>query len=162
MPYTYNYIQPYNQDTITAVMPRVKKGKEDTDYEPFSTTGEDGRVARQLLLKEPLRYFNEFQDCGRPARVVDKLRKAHGRFMKFNRDSLKNGIRKILNEDEIRTHLESYFDNMMKSPNNEDEEQDHDNLVSENGGNGQFDRRRYYNQLHHENCTNLDFDCTNR
>ena len=153
MPYSYNYIQPYNQDTIAAVMPRVKKGKEDTDYELFNTTGEDGRVVHQLLLKEPLCYFNEFQDCGRPARVVDKLRKAHGRFMKFNRDSLKNGIRKILKEDEIRTHVELYFDN-MKSPDNEDEEQDHDKLVSENGGNGQFDQRRYYNQLHHENCTN--------
>ena len=80
--------------------------------------------------------------------------------MKFNRDSLKNGITKIQNKDEIRTRIELHFDN-MKSPDNEDEEQDHDKLVSENGGNGQFDRRRYYNQLHHENCTNLNFDCTN-
>ena len=93
-------------------MSKIRKGKEDTDFELFTITGEDGRIARQLLVKESLRYFNDYQDCGWPACVVDKLQKAHGWFMRFNCDSLKNEIRKIIHMDEIKSQIQLYFDNM--------------------------------------------------
>ena len=109
------------------VMPRKKKTAED-DLEGFSTTGADGRMVRGLLLSEPLRYLNEVGDIKRPAAVVDKMRKAHLGLMRFNRESLKFGIRKILLEDEVKTQLEEFFSNHAR--NDLLEGDDDDSLVS--------------------------------
>ena len=95
-------------------MPRKKKTAED-DLEGFSTTGADGRMVHGLLLSEPLRYLNEVGDIKRPAAVVDKMRKAHLGLMRFNRESLKFGIRKILLEDEVKTQLEEFFSNHARN-----------------------------------------------
>ena len=148
-----NYVFPHNQDTIQDTMARTRKANQDDScYEGFTTTSEDAKFVREQLVKEPFRFLNEVGDMNRPARVVDKLRKAFVRLIRFNRDSMKNGIRRILNEDDIKSQIHSYFGGNGKKPGQDirvadDDGEDSDALVSENENGGQNQHLTLYHQL---------------
>ena len=111
----------------SSFMPPKRKKVSDEEGMSFKTTEEDGRLVRQILMREPLRYLNDFGDTGQPARVMEKLRKAHTRYMGFKRESLKNGIRKILREEEIQSHMKRFF---AINDSDDDADDDDDELVS--------------------------------
>ena len=88
----------------------MPKNNEDSGLLSFRTTSPDATFVREKLLEEPNRYFNDARCLRRPADVTDKLRKAHGRLVAYNRDSMKGGMARILKEDDLREAIVRWFE----------------------------------------------------
>ena len=65
---------------------------------PFKASSEDGQFLKFLFEKG----FVSEQDLKRYANVTDRVRKDYpNKFMKYNRNSLKNGVKSIMNDPDI-------------------------------------------------------------
>ena len=97
----------------------------------FRTTHKDGKFVREKLVSEPNRYFTTVKCLRKPAEVTDKLRRAHGRLLAYNRDSMKGGVGRLLKEDEVREIVVRFFENTgTGGGGNEDDNEDEDDIVS--------------------------------
>ena len=103
---------------------RRNSTEEEAQLLSFRTTNNDAKFVRERLVAKPNRYFNTAKCLKKPAEVTDKLRKAHGRLVAYNRDSMKGGIARILKEDNIREAVVRFFENGggMNDDANEDED----------------------------------------
>ena len=142
----YHHVTPCNPDTLDIIMTRSNnsrgKQEENLDYTGFTTTSQDAQFIRERLVEEPWRFLPNPDHVSRPAGVVDKLRKAYARLVMYNRDSMKNRVRRIMNEDDTKRTIVKKFANRNKPAGAEEEEED-DQLVSCNGSDSQIDRRYF-------------------
>ena len=92
-----HHIQPTNSEQYSVPMTRSgSRGRQDDPgYVGFATTSADAKFIRERLAEEPWRFLTSAEFLNKPATVVDKLRKAYSRFIMYNRDSMKNGVRRI-------------------------------------------------------------------
>ena len=117
------------------------RGKqENPDYTGFATTSPDAQFICERLIEEPWRFLTNPDNVSRPAGVVDKLRKAYARLIMNNCDSMKNGVRRIMNKDDTKRIIVKKFANRNK-PAGAEEEDEGDQLVSYNGSSSQIDHR---------------------
>ena len=91
----------------------------------------DGKFVWEKLVSKPNCYFTTAKCLRKPAEVTDKLRRAHGRLVAYNRDSMKGGVGRLLKEDEVREIVVRFFENQgTGGGGNEDNNDNEDDVVS--------------------------------
>jgi hypothetical protein len=75
------------------------KGKKGQEGRSFSVSGDEGKAVKKILCQKA-KYISVLE-LRTPAKVVDKLRRDFADLNEFNRNSMKLGIRKILNSQEV-------------------------------------------------------------
>ena len=116
----------------------VRGKQEDPEYTGFVTTSPDTQFIRKMLVEEPWRFLTNPDHVSRSEGVVDKLRKAYSRLLMYNRDSMKNRVRRIMNGDDTKRIMVKKFKYRNK-PTGAQEEDENDQLVSDNGISSQID-----------------------
>ena len=103
----------------------TKKPKTSESGRSFSVQGQEGTAVKKIL-KDSSKYIT-VHELRTPAKVVDKLRRDFADLTQYNRSSMKLGVRKILNLQEVVVAVNGHWgaDVEASDPNH-----DEDNIVS--------------------------------
>ena len=91
----------------------------------FAVTGHEGASVKRIL-KDSAKYIT-VHELRTPAKVVDKLRRDFADLGLFNRNSMKLGVRKILQLQEVVTAVNGHWGNSVEASDPDD-----DHIVSNN------------------------------
>ena len=103
----------------------TKKPRTSEAGRSFSVTGHEGASVTRIL-KDSAKYIT-VQELRTPAKVVDKLRRDFNDLGVFNRSSMKLGVRKILQLQEIVAAVNGHWGISIEAS-----ELDEDHVVSNN------------------------------
>ena len=84
-----------------------KKQKKGEEGNPFSSSGEEGMAVKKILTES--KQYITVQELRTPAKVVDKLRRDFANLKEFNRNSMKIGVRKILQHQEVVQKVNQFW-----------------------------------------------------
>ena len=74
---------------------------------PFSSTGDEAKAVKKILTES--KQYITVQELRTPAKVVDKLRRDFANLKEFNRNSMKIGVRKILQHQEVVQKVNQFW-----------------------------------------------------
>ena len=84
-----------------------KKRKAGEEGNPFSSSGEEAMAVKKILTEH--KQYITVQELRTPAKVVDKLRRDFANLKEFNRNSMKIGVRKILQHQEVVQKVNQFW-----------------------------------------------------
>ena len=93
--------------SFTTRAARKNAGKKGDEGRSFSATAEEGKAVKIFLTDTP--QYITVPELRTPAKVVDKLRRDFGNLKEFNRNSMKIGIRKILNQKDVVQSVNQFW-----------------------------------------------------
>ena len=85
----------------------TKKRKAGEEGTPFSSSGEEGKAVKKILTEH--KQYITVHELRTPAKVVDKLRRDFANLKEFNRNSMKIGIRKLLQQQEVVQKVNQFW-----------------------------------------------------
>jgi hypothetical protein len=91
---------------------RRKQVKKAETGRSFAVLGEEGKAVKKILL-DTHRYIT-VHELRTPAKVVDKLRRDFDDLGEYNRNSMKLGVRKILNSQEVVSAINGQWGGEME------------------------------------------------
>ena len=89
----------------------------------FSTKGTEGENVKKIITTPKYITIPELR---KPAQVTDRLRRDYDDLVQFERSSMKNGVRKILNSSNVIKAIYDYWGKPVTSPSSDSD----DDLVS--------------------------------
>ena len=92
----------------------------------FASKGPEGENVQKILLTPKYITLPELK---KPAAVTDRLRRDYVDLMDYNRNSMKNGVRKILNSSSVIKAIYDYWGKTVTSPSSDSDDDLVSNLV---------------------------------
>lgn len=121
--------------TMARTSSRSRTARQNPENPSFYSNTSDAIFARDKMIEEPFRYFQNVSHLKKPAEVTDALRAAHPRLSVYDRNSMKGGIARMLKQDqEVIDKITSFFGNNGRQTrliNDDEEQQDEANLAQE-------------------------------
>ena len=135
-PYHFEYLEPYHSHNMAHSSSRGHTPAcQNPDNPSFYSNTADAFFARDKILEEPFRYFQNVSYLKKPAEVTDALRAAHPRLAVYDRSSMKGGIARMLKQDQaVIDKIMSFFGSNGRrgtSMNHDEEQHDEAFLVQE-------------------------------
>ena len=96
----------------------------------FKVKGQEGATVKNIFMGKP--KYVTMAELKRPAMVTDKLRRDYLDFNSFDRDSMRQNVRNILNQKEVKTAVAGFWGATLPSTEDTvDDSSDDEKIVSE-------------------------------